>query len=288
MEEAVAKIIKIETNTYLLQDLLMKKLIVFISLILLTFSLQSCSLLSAAGLSSQGQPTKEVQGELTSTTANSEVNVDHSPWDELLKKHVSEDGLVDYKGFLQDREALQNYLQYLSSQEPTDSWSVQELLAYYINTYNAYTVELILNNYPLKSIKDINGAWTKGIVPIGNTNLSLGGIENGILRKMDEPRIHFAINCASYSCPKLLNKAFTAAKINEQLEMVTRDFINGNKNELSANSPKLSSIFDWYQKDFTINGKQDVIGYINEYANSKINPSAQITYKEYNWNLNEQ
>ena len=162
------------------------------------------------------------------------------------------------------------------------------MLAYYINTYNAYTVELILNNYPVKSIKDISGAWTKGIVPIGNTKLSLGGIENGILRKMEEPRIHFAINCASYSCPKLLNEAFTAARINEQLDKVTIDFINGNKNELSANSPKLSSIFDWYQKDFTINGKQDVIGYINEYAISKINPSAQINYKEYNWKLNEQ
>lgn len=266
----------------------MKKLIVFVSLSLLIFSLQSCSLLSAAGISSQGQPTKEVDGELTSTTANSAVNVDHSQWDELLKKYVNEDGIVDYKGFLEDRETFQNYLQYLSSQEPADSWSVQELLAYYINTYNAYTVELILNNYPVKSIKDISGAWTKGIVPIGNTKLSLGGIENGVLRKMEEPRIHFAINCASYSCPKLLNEAFTAARINEQLDKVTTDFINGNKNELSANSPKLSSIFDWYQKDFTINGKQDVIGYINEYAISKINPSAQINYKEYNWKLNEQ
>jgi hypothetical protein len=266
----------------------MKNIFIIAIIGLLGLSIQSCSLLSAAGLSSQGQPTKEVEGKLTSTTANSEVNVDHSRWDELLKKYVNEEGMVDYKGFLNDRESLQNYLQYLSSQTPTDSWSVQELLSYYINTYNAYTVELILNNYPLKSIKDINGPWTKGIVPIGNSKLSLGGIENGILRKMDEPRIHFAINCASYSCPKLLNEAFTAGKINEQLDKVTLNFINGHKNELSANSPKLSSIFDWYQKDFTVNDKQDVIGYINKFANSKINPSAKITYKEYNWNLNEQ
>ena len=108
----------------------------------------------------------------------------------------------------------------LSENEPTEVWSVQELLAYYINTYNAYTVNLILDNYPLKSIKDISGPWTKAIIPIGDNKLSLGGLENGILRKMNEPRIHFAINCASYSCPKLLNEAFTASRIDEQLEQV--------------------------------------------------------------------
>jgi len=125
-------------------------------------------------------------------------------------------------------------------------------------------------------------------VPIGNKTLSLGGIENGILRKMDEPRIHFAINCASFSCPKLLNEAYVASKINQQLEKVTKDFINGDKNEITKNNPKLSSIFKWYKKDFKVKGEKDVIGYVNQYAKVKINPETSIAYLEYNWSLNEQ
>ena len=205
--------------------------------------MQSCNLLSAAGVSSQGQPTKEVENELTSTTANSSVNIDHSQWDKLLKKYVDNEGMVNYKGFKKDEAKLDEYLQMLSEKNPTDDWSVQELLAYYINLYNAATVKLIVENYPVKSIKDIDGAWTKGRVAVGDKMLSLGGIENGILRKMNEPRIHFAINCASISCPKLLDEAYTAAKINEQLERATKEFINSDKNEISTSNPKVSSIF---------------------------------------------
>ncbi len=255
---------------------------------MIAFILQSCSLFSAAGLTSQGQPVKEVNGNLVSTTANSAINIDHSQWDRLLKKYVDEEGLVNYKGFQKDREALDQYLLLLSSQKPADDWSVQELLAYYINTYNAYTVDLILDHYPLKSIKDISGAWTKGIVPIGGSKLSLGGIENGILRKMGEPRIHFAINCASFSCPKLFNEAFTAAKINEQLDAVTKEFINSDKNDISAKNPKLSSIFNWYKKDYLVDGEPNVIRYINQYSKMKIAPDATLDYLEYDWNLNEQ
>ena len=147
-----------------------------------------------------------------------------------------------------------------------------------------------MDNYPVKSIKDISGAWTKAIVPIGDKTLSLGGIENGILRKMNEPRIHFAINCASFSCPDLLNEAFTADKIDAQLDKVTRSFINGPKNDIGITHLKLSKIFDWYKKDYVINSENDVIGYVNAYLYKKIkiNPNATITYFEYNWDLNEQ
>ncbi len=258
------------------------------TLLILLATIYSCNLLSAAGISSQGQPTKEVPEKLTSTTANSKVNIDHSGWDRLLKKYVDNEGMVDYKGFKKDSEELNAYLNMLSAKEPNDDWSVQELLAYYINIYNAYTVDLIIDNYPVKSIKDIDGPWTKGIVPIGNNKLSLGGIENGILRKMNEPRIHFAINCASISCPKLLNEAFTASKINEQLDKAASAFINSDKNDISADSPKLSSIFDWYKKDFVVSGQQNVIGYINKFSTTKIEPTVTIEYKDYNWNLNEQ
>lgn len=251
-------------------------------------SFQGCSLLSAAGLSSQGQPVKKVEQSLEQSSDSFISRIDHSLWDDLLKKHVNSKGLVDYQGFLEDRARLDEYLNLLSSTPPTEAWSVQELLAYYINAYNAFTVDLILDHYPVKSIKDINGAWTKGIVPIGDKELSLGGIENGILRKMNEPRIHFAINCASFSCPKLLNEAFMPGKIESQLQKVTVDFIEGDKNQINANNPKLSSIFDWYKNDFEVNGKVDVIAYINSYSQVKINPSAKLEYLNYDWNLNQQ
>ncbi|MAZ27577.1 MAG: hypothetical protein CL868_10935 [Cytophagaceae bacterium] len=246
---------------------------------------QSCNLLSAAGVTSQGQPTKQVEGDLTSTTANSAVNLDHGAWTTLLKKHVNSAGLVDYKGFANDGAALGKYLEYLSSQDPDNDWSVQELLAYYINLYNAYTVKLILDNPNVKSIQDIDGAWTKAIVPVKGRKLSLGGIENGILRKMDEPRIHFAINCASMSCPKLMNEAYTAGKINEQLDAAANEFINSNKNDISAASPKVSSIFDWYKKDFMT---PTVVDYINKYSKTKINAGTTLTYNDYDWSLNKQ
>ncbi len=254
----------------------------------MTFNLNSCNLLSAAGITSAGQPTKEVDEDLSSTTANSAVNIDHSDWDKLLKKYVNADGNVDYKGFKSDKAKLDAYLTKLSKSEPTDKWSVQELLAYYINIYNAATIQLIVDNYPTNSIKDIKGAWTNGFVKIGDKEISLGAIENGVLRKMDEPRIHFAINCASVSCPKLMDEAFTAGKINEQLEAATKEFINSDKNDITTNNPKLSKIFDFYTSDFTVDGKKDLIAYINQYSNTKINANAQYTFKEYDWNLNEQ
>ncbi len=250
------------------------------------FSSQSCTLLSSAGLTSKGLPATEVEGDLTSTTANSSVNIDHSAWTALLQKHVSSNGNVDYKGFKNDRAALDSYLKMLSENMPTKKWSVQEQMAYYINTYNAYTVDLILDNYPVKSIKDIDGPWTKSIIPIGDTNMSLAGIENSLLKKMGDPRFHFAINCASVSCPKLMKEAFTASKINEQLDEAASHFINSDKNEISAKSAKISSVFDWYKKDFISNG-ESIVTYLNKYSNTKVNAGATITYKNYDWGLNE-
>ncbi len=251
-------------------------------------SIQSCNLFSAAGLSSQGQPTKEVDGDLTQMAKIDKVLVDHSSWDTLLKTYVDEAGFVNYKGFNNDKDVLDDYLQMLSQYIPDSSWDVQELLAYYINTYNAYTVGLILDNYPLKSIKDINGAWTKAIIPIGKNNLSLGGLENGVLRKMNEPRIHFAINCASISCPKLLNEAFSANEINEQLDKVTFEFINSDQNDISEKTIYLSPIFDWYERDFENKGTQVLLDYINKYSNIQVQLNTPVKFKEYNWNLNEQ
>lgn len=254
------------------------------AMLVISQSMISCTLSSALGYNNEGLPVKVVTDKPEPTD---QPMIDHAAWDLLLKKYVREDGLVDYKGFLKDRAALKSYLKMLSKNPPQEDWSTSELLAYYINTYNAYTVDLILENYPLKSIKDLNGPWTKAIIPIGDKWLSLGGLENSILRKMNEPRIHFAINCASFSCPDLLNEAFTAEKLESQLEKVSKAFINGNKNTISKNSVALSSIFKWYKKDFVVEGEKDLIAYINQYSSLKVNTSAKISFREYNWNLNE-
>jgi len=266
----------------------MKNFLRLLAISAFAMMLQSCATLAAGGITSQGQPTKKVEGTLTSTTANSRVNVDHSAWDKLLKKHVDVKGMVDYKGFAKDQELLNAYLDKLASLDPSNDWSVQELLAYYINIYNAYTVDQILKNPTVSSIKEIDGVWIKGIVTVQNRKLSLGGIENGILRKMNEPRIHFAINCASISCPALLREAYTAGKINEQLERATDGFINSDKNTIKANKAELSSIFKFYTKDFYVDPSKSLIPYINKYAKTPVNSNAPITFKAYDWGLNKQ
>lgn len=215
------------------------------------------------------------------------ISIDHSQWDKLLKKYVDKEGYVNYVGFQKDVHLLDSYLEILSKNPPNENWSVEELLAYYINLYNAASVKLIVDEYPVKSIANISRPWTKSRISIGNKMFSLDDIEHNILRKMNEPRIHFALNCASISCPKLLNEAYTSSKINEQLERVTKEFINSDKNDISSNNAKVSAIFKWYVKDFKVNGKTDVINFINQYSYVKMNPDAKVMFKKYNWDLNE-
>lgn len=217
---------------------------------------------------------------------NSVETFDHTSWDILLKKYVDDIGNVDYKNFKNDADKLCKYLDHLAKNPISRTALKEERLAYYINLYNAGTVRLILENYPLESIKDIFRPWGKDIVIIGEDDYSLGEIEHDVLRKMNEPRIHFAINCASFSCPKLLNAAFTASKIEEQLENATSSFINDpTKNNITASSVEISKIFKWYKGDFT--EKNSLIVYINKYSDNEISKDSEIDYLTYDWRLNE-
>ena len=183
---------------------------------------------------------------------NENTIVDHSEWDKLLKKHVADNGDVNYKNFKTEAELLNAYIDYLSTKIPSEDWSKQEKLAYFINVYNANTIKLILDHYPIKSIKDLKNSWSKKIIRIGEEKFSLSEIENKILRKMNEPRIHFAINCASKSCPKLLNVAFTSENVDKLLDKATREFIsNPEKNNIKEYNVQLSKIFQWFKSDFT-------------------------------------
>ncbi len=214
------------------------------------------------------------------------IKVDFSGvYNEILKNFVSDAGKVNYSAIKTTREMLRQATQHFEENPPENSWSRNEKLAYWINAYNLYTIELIVDNYPVKSIKDIASGkpWDKKFIQLDGRNLSLNDIENGIIRKdFDEPRIHFAVNCASISCPKLLNKAYTASNLNILLDEQSKRFINDKSmNSISTNSLEISNLFDWYSSDFG-----NLVSFLNKYAEVEISPKAKITYKDYNWNLN--
>lgn len=211
---------------------------------------------------------------------------DHSVLNELLSNHVSSTGKVDYTGFMADRKTLRSYINSLGNNMPTDSWTRESKLAYWINAYNAMTIDLILRNPGIKSIKDIKNPWSRRLWKLGTTWYNLDEIEHQILRKMNEPRIHFAIVCASVSCPKLQNKTFTALDLDNQLTKATREFLSDpTKNYLSYNKLELSKIFKWFSKDF--NQDQTMIDFLNAYSDIEIWQKASIRYKNYDWNLND-
>lgn len=223
----------------------------------------------------------------------------HEAWDKILKMHVNNAGWVDYKGIINNKIALESYLALLSSNPPQNDWSTADKEAYWINAYNAFTVQLIIDHYPVKSIKDIgpkhqivriNTPWQKKFFRIGGKRFKLDKIENQILRKdFNDPRIHFAIVCASRSCARLRNEAYTGAKLDKQLDDQARDFLRTKaKNEFESSSKaELSPYFNWFGKDFK-KKSGTVIAFINQYAPIKLKEDADIEYKDYDWSLNEQ
>lgn len=220
------------------------------------------------------------------TTPNGPWVPTHDLWNDLLKKHVSADGKVDYLGFKKDMAALESYLGGLTRNPVQDDWSRNEKMAYWINAYNAFTVKLILDNYPISSITKLDNGktWDVKRITLGKNTYSLNNLENDILRpKFNDARIHFAVNCAAKSCPPLLNRAFMADKLDVQLEQQAKAFINNPKyNKISANEVQISKIFEWYAQDFG-----NIIEYLNKYSTTKINPNATVKYLEYDWALNE-
>ena len=223
--------------------------------------------------------------------------VSHELFDELLSKYVGDQGFVDYSGFQNERAKLQKYLDLLQSTAPGSSWSKEEEIAYWINVYNAFTIELVLKHYPVESIKDIgssiqipfvNTPWDIKFIEIGGETYDLNNVEHSILRKKwKEPRIHFAVNCASYSCPVLRREAYTAEKLEAQLDDQAKRFINDDfRNDITKKEAKLSKIFDWFSGDFK--NAMPVTDLINQYADVKITSDTNISYKEYDWKLNDQ
>ncbi|WP_088323706.1 DUF547 domain-containing protein [Polaribacter tangerinus] len=211
-------------------------------------------------------------------------------FDTLLQKYVSESGAVNYKELKNETHSLDKYLQFLAETSPEKTWSTNKQKAFWINAYNAYTLKIILDNYPLKSITDIKKqgktAWKIPFAKVGGKSFTLDAIEHEILRKkLFDPRIHVGVNCASGSCPKLLNKAFTEENIDEELEKLMKIFVNdSSRNKIDKKKVVISSIFDWFKEDFTKQGS--VIDYLNKYSNTPIKSNAKISFLKYDWSLN--
>ena len=218
----------------------------------------------------------------------------HAVFDELLHKHVTLDGRVNYLGFVKDSITFSHYLRILSEHPPQSTWSVNERKAFWINAYNAFTIKLIIDNYPVKSIKDLGGwiykvntPWDIQFLRIGSETMDLNNIEHDKLRAdFDDPRIHFAIVCASKSCPKLVNASYEAASLESQLDQAARDFLSDtSRNKIATDQLEISSIFKWYRGDFTKSGS--LVDYINNYTTISINSNARISFLDYDWTLNE-
>ncbi|WP_165728974.1 DUF547 domain-containing protein [Pseudoalteromonas sp. 31A1] len=238
----------------------------------------------------------------------------HDSWNTLLNKHVIEINQghsteVDYTAIKREHAQLKAYLDSLTAvtQSEFDAWEKPKQLAFLINAYNAWTVELILTKYPsIESIKDLgsffSSPWSKEFVPLLGKTRSLDDIEHGLIRgsgKYNDPRIHFAVNCASIGCPALREEAYTATDLESQLQEQTVRFLSDmTRNMAQENTLSVSSIFKWYGDDFEkgFRGANTLQQFFLQYPDAlKLIPAQQkalknddmkVKFLDYNWDLN--
>jgi len=239
--------------------------------------------------------------------SGSAETVNHAAWDQILKTYVKPgaDGLnrVDYAALkAKDLPSLRAYIQSLEEIDPK-RLDRNEQFALLANLYNAKTLEIVASHYPVKSVKDISlggglvaaltgGPWKAKVVEIKGVPLSLDDIEHGILRPtFKDPRVHYAVNCASIGCPNLRTEAFTGAKLDEQLELAAKDYVNSPRGVRFANGgPVVSSIYVWFAEDFG-GTDQAVLDHLRKYAEPNLRKRLatvkSIGKDEYDWGLND-
>lgn len=232
-------------------------------------------------------------------------DINHDAWNELVAKYVDQNGMVNYKAWKaasQDVRQLDSYLQHLSDASLNAPAAREAKLAFWINAYNSVTVRGILREYPTSSIRNHTARlwgyniWKNLKLYVGGQPKSLEDIEHKILRKMSEPRIHFAIVCASVGCPRLLNRAYEGDQLEEQLDSNAKDFFSRQQNFRHDSKQRvfhLSAIMDWFGTDFGANQRVQ----LNTIADWLPTQTAQnaarinavtIRFQDYDWNLNEQ
>ena len=246
-------------------------------------------------------PESEIQEFWMAHDEQSSIEVSHQAWQDLLDKYLDDDhesgvNRFDYSAVGDaDRKLLDGYLDDLQAVDPR-TLSRDEQLAYWINFYNALTAQVVVDEYPVSSIRKIRfltspfGPWDKNLVSVQGKKLSLNDIEHGILRPIwKDPRIHFAVNCASIGCPNLVGEAFTAENSDDLMDEAASDFINHSRGvEIQGDTLVLSSIFDWYGGDFG-NNETEIVAYIAQYFDgdtSQLNALSKFEY-QYDWDLNK-
>ena len=234
---------------------------------------------------------------------------DHNTFNKVLQKYVDENGYVNYNALKSDRAELDSYIEALGHTSPSSSPSLfpdkNSKLAYWINAYNAFTLRGIIDNYPTKSVRDIYalyGFFWRIKFTTGGKKMSLRALENEIIRKFNEPRIHFAIVCASEGCPRLSREAYVPERLEAQLETQAQKFINEERNvkiDTKTNALHMSKIFDWFAEDFLVafpgeKDKKKVTQYLKPYLNASRRQALEqlktdkIEYIEYDWRINDQ
>ena len=240
------------------------------------------------------------------------LGFNHSSYDQLLKSHItwinSSATEVDYAGLKERQAKLQAYLGSLAAVKKSEfnAWSKPEQLAFLINAYNAYTLELILESYPeINSIKDIGGffgsPWDIRFAPLLGAERTLDEIEHKMIRtkRFSEPRIHFAVNCASVGCPALRDEAYTALKLDAQLKDQTRRFLaDRSRNALTGDTLTVTPLFKWYSEDFSGSAGSGVRGFLADYPvalgllkeqkAALLSGHLKLRYSDYDWSLNDE
>jgi len=229
---------------------------------------------------------------------------DFTSWDGLLKKHVGPTTIagvrlagVDYPAIKKD-PAYAKLVADLKSFSPAALKTPKEKMTFWINVYNIMAVKMVVDHYPVKSIKDagslFGSVWKKKVGVVGGKEVTLNDIEHEILRKMGDPRIHVAIVCASVSCPDLRNEAYTSDKLDAQLDDQMQRFLENRGKGLQVDRGKgrvtISKIFDWFEDDFKPKG--GVLPFLSRYAPEKDRPllkkgDVDVSYLNYNWDLNK-
>ena len=236
------------------------------------------------------------------TDQDNTSTISHQAWQDFLDKYIVAEAsginLLKYGAVSKsDHKALKGYINELEATDPRQ-YSREEQIAYWINLYNSLTVDIVLDAYPTKSILKIGGSffspgpWNKKYLKVAGQKLSLNNIEHGILRPIwKDSRIHYAVNCASFSCPNLSATAFTAENTEEQLTAAAKSYINHPRGiEIDGDDLLLSKIFDWYQVDFG-DDEDELLESLAIYANPELaerlkNHDGDIDY-DYDWSLNE-
>lgn len=253
----------------------------------------------------------DVTDQATTTATSSAQPFRYDDYAAVLSRYVDEHGLVDYVGLQADAESLRTFNQSLGQVSPAtfQAWSEADQIAFLINAYNAFTLQSIIDQTPIKpSIRDISGVWRIRKFELAGESKTLDNIEHQTLRKLyQEPRIHAAVNCSAISCPVLRTEPYTGEKLDTQLNEQVRRWLTspeGLKIDQASNTVSLSQIFDWFGEDwstsyavkdgFSGNDKQRaVLNFVSQHVSPDEQAylqkgGYQVKYLEYNWALNQQ